>query len=122
MTNKSLHCLIIVLGSTCFNTAVISDERLSNTTYLSAHEVKKVSIGRSFSNCQSTKVSQRYMGLKTCASANVSDIYYMAAGFFHNSMTQLFSERTARGIKRAGLKFSIGYKERKTRLGLRVRF
>jgi len=123
MPKKSLCCFIIALGCGFFTAAVFSGEkRQSNTSHLSAHEVKKASIGRSFSNCESTKVSEHYVGLKTCASANVSDIYYMATGFFHHSITQLFSKKMVRGIKRAGLKFSIGYKERKTRLGLRVRF
>jgi len=122
MLKKIFCCSMMMLGFSCVNSASADNEGLSNTTYLSAHEVKKVTIGRSFANCKSTTLSERYIGLKTCGSANISDVYYMATGFFHNTATQLFSKKAMRVIENAGIKFSVSYQDSRTSLGLRAHF
>lgn len=111
-----------ILGLTCASLATANNDGLNNTGYLVAHEVKKVTIGRSFANCKETSVSQRYIALKTCASANVSDVYYMATGFFHHTATQLLSRKAMRLVERSGLKLNVAYKESRTSFGLNAHF
>ena len=122
MPKKILCCLMTLLGLTCANFAMANDDGLDNTGYLVAHEVKKVAIGRSFANCKKTSVSERYVSLKTCSSANVSDVYYMATGYFHHTATQLLPSKAMRLIERAGIKLKIAYKESRTSFGLNARF
>jgi len=108
---------------TCAGSVFAYEEgALSNTAYLTAHDVKKVVIGKSFSNCKSTKISQRYIGLKACDKANISDFYYIATGFFHQSATQLLSTKIMRLVDRAGIKANIQYKEQRTSFGLNAQF
>jgi len=114
---------MITLGIGCVGSAFAYEEdSLSNTDYLVAHDVKKVVIGRSFSNCKSTKIAQRYIGLKACDKANISDFYYLATSFFHHSATQLLSKKVMRFVDRAGIKANIEYKEQRTSFGLNAHF
>lgn len=114
---------MVTLGISCAGCAfAFEEDALSNTAFLTAHDVKKVVIGKSFSNCKSTKVAQRYIGLKACDKANLSDFYYLATSFFHHSATQLLSARVMRFVNRAGIKASIEYKEQRTSFGLNANF
>jgi len=128
MLKRTLCCLMLTLGFSCVSCAFAGESKaLSNTAYLSAHAVKKVSIGRSFANCQSTKQSttklvRRYTGMKTCASANLSDVYYMVTSYFHETTTQLLPKKAMRLIERSKIKFSVAYREQMTSLALKARF
>ena len=114
----------MTLGISCAGSAfAFEDDSISNTDYLVAHDVKKVVIGRSFSNCKSTKkIAQRYIGLKACDKANISDFYYLATSFFHHSATQFLSKKVMRFVDRAGIKAKIEYKEQRTSLGFNAHF
>lgn len=122
MPKNILCCLMTLLGLTCANIVTANENGLNNTGYLVAHDVKKVAIGRSFANCKETSVSERYVSLKTCTSANVSDVYYMATGYFHHTATQLLSPKAMRLIERAGIKLNVAYKENRTSFGVNAHF
>ena len=119
---KNMFCCFMMTGLFGVGCTFANEDGLSNTGYLAAHDVKKVVIGRSFANCKATKISDRYIGLKTCTSANISDVYYMATGFFHHTATQLFPPKTMRLIEKAGIKLNVAYQDRRTSLGFNAHF
>ena len=127
MPKKFFCCLMMIFGITCTGNAfAFGNEDLSNTSYLISHDVKKVVIGKSLSNCKAPKVIDRYVGLsaglKTCDNANVSDLFNMAAAIVRYSASQVLPRKVMKMVDNVGISGVLSFEKHMTRYGLEVTF
>ena len=123
MPIKFFCCLMMIFGITCTSNAfAFGNEDLSNTSYLISHDVKKVVIGKSLSNCKAPKVIDRYIGLKACDNANVSDLFNMATAIVRYSASQILSKKVMKMVDNVGISGVFSFEKNMTSYGLEVTF